>query len=96
MPTATTTPSCTRPTATTQPHQPSRSLQASSPASPPVLRRRCRADPPDQPRLPPRGQQPRPAGTAGRLRHQQEHRRRVLRPRRRHRGHDRVSITPTS
>ena len=60
----------------------------------PVLRRRHRADPPDQPRLPPRGQQPRRPGPGRRVRRRQGHRRRVLHPRRRRRGHRRMITTP--
>src|SRR5450759_3028804 len=56
-----------------------------------VLRRRRRADPPDQPRPAPRGQQHRPASPRRHLRREQDHRRRVRRPRRRRRSHRRLA-----
>jgi len=56
-----------------------------------ALRRRHHADPPDQPRLPPRRQQPRHLLPARRLRRRQGHRRRDLRTRRRDGSNDRMS-----
>jgi hypothetical protein len=56
-----------------------------------LLRRRHRADPPDQPRLPPRGQQPRPRSARRRVRRGQRHRRRVRHPHRRRRSHRRMT-----
>jgi type II secretory pathway predicted ATPase ExeA len=61
----------------------------------PVLRRRRRTDPPNQPRLPPRGQQPRTPSPRRRVRRRQSHRRRILHPNRRHRSHGRLNTTPT-
>jgi type II secretory pathway predicted ATPase ExeA len=58
-----------------------------------LLRRRRRPDPPDQPRTPTSDQQHRPTSPRRDLRHQQNDRRRVRHPRRRHRSHRR--ITPT-
>ena len=55
-----------------------------------------RADPPDQPRLPPRGQQPRRPSPGRGVRRRQGHRRRVLHPRRRRRGHRRMITTPAA
>ena len=54
------------------------------------------ADPPDQPRLPPRGQQPRRPSPRRRVRRRQGHRRRVLHPRRRRRGHRRMTPHPAA
>ena len=56
-------------------------------ARPALHRRRPEPDPHHRPRLPPRGQQPRPAIPGRRLRRQQEPRRRDRRPLRRQRGH---------
>ena len=70
--------------------------RARRPLRHPVLRRRHRADPPDQPRLPPRGQQPRPPSPRRGVRRRQGHRRRVLHPRRRRRGHHRMITTPAA
>src|SRR5664280_1223754 len=70
------------------PHPPPQTRRSSRPA---VLRRRRRADPPDQPRPAPRGQQHRPASPRRQLRGEQDHRRRVRRPRRRRRSHRRLA-----
>ena len=81
-----------------------RVMRNSSLASPPrprrpgrhALLRRCRrAHPPGVAWPAPSRQQPRPAGTRSRLRHQQGHGRRVLSPRRRRRDHRRVAIDAT-
>ena len=50
-----------------------------------------RADPPGLPRPAPGGEQPRRPSPRRRLRHQQSDRRRIQRPRRRHRSHGRVT-----
>ena len=62
-----------------------------------VQRRRHRPHPPGQPRATPGREQPCHPGARRRLRRQQEHRRRILRPRRRHRSHERIGpdTTPT-
>jgi hypothetical protein len=59
----------------------------------PVLRRRDGADPPNQPRLPESGEQPRPPSPGRGLCRGQGHRRRVLHPRRGRRGHHRMITT---
>jgi len=61
-----------------------------------AVRRRGRADPHHQPRLPPRGQQPRRPVAAGRVRHRQGHRRREHRTHRRDRSNDRMNTPPTT
>jgi RNA-directed DNA polymerase len=53
------------------------------------------AQAPGLPRPAPSREQPRDPGPRRRLRHEQGHRRRVQRPSRRHRGHGRVTSTPT-
>jgi len=60
-----------------------------------VQRRRDHPDPPGLPRPAPGGEQPGDPGPRRRLRIKQSDRRRIQRPSRRHRGHDRVTATTT-
>ena len=68
---------------------------SSSPAGPtPCSATTPSPHPRRRPRTAPRRQQPRHPGPRRRLRRTQGHRRRAQRPRRRHRGHDRLTTTP--